>query len=62
MHALRTLKDEDVRAVVAHGKGPFSFLLGKKEIASLLKRRDYALKYIDELISEHGEDAVLVFP
>lgn len=62
VHALRTLKEEDIRSVVAHDKGPFSFLLGEKEIKSLLKRRDYALEYIGGLISEHGENAVLVFP
>lgn len=62
VHALRTLQEEDVRAVIANDRGPFSYLLSDAEVESLMKRRDYALGYLDELISEHGEDKVLVFP
>ncbi len=59
---LRSLTGEEVREAVAHDKGPFDFLLTKREIAMLMKRRDYALNYIDELILKHGEDVILVFP
>ena len=41
---------------------PFERLLGDDEIQALLGRRDVALGYIDGLIAEHGESAVLVFP
>jgi hypothetical protein len=60
--ALRALTIEEVSEAVAHDKGPFPHLLSELEIEMLMKRRDYALAYIDELIAEHGESAVLVFP
>lgn len=62
VHALRTLQIEDVQAVMAHDKGPFGYLLSDEEIDMLMKRRDFAIAYIDELIAEYGEGAVLVFP
>lgn len=62
VHALRTLEASDVRAVIAHDRGPFEYLLADSEVEALMKRRDYALDYIDGLIAEHGEEAVLVFP
>ena len=62
VHALRTLEEEDVRAVLAHDRGPFAHLLTDREIKALMSRRNYALEYIDELIEEHGENPVLVFP
>lgn len=60
--AIRALTEESVRRSVSYDKGPFEFLLTSEEIKTLMKRRDYALAYIDELIAEHGEGAVLVFP
>ena len=34
----------------------------KDELEAMFSRRDIALAYIDELIAEHGEDKVMVFP
>jgi len=42
-----------------HGLGP---LLTPEEVRSILSRRDNLMRYIDRLIEEHGEDAVLAFP
>jgi hypothetical protein len=61
VHALRRLTAEEVRAALRDPE-PFAYLLDEAEIASLLRRRDYAMAYIDELIALHGESAVLVFP
>lgn len=60
--ALRDLTEEQVRAALTDDLGPFEFLLTSEEIAMVMKRRDYALDYIDGLSAEHGESAVLVFP
>lgn len=60
--ALRDLDEDSLRAVLSWDRGPFSYLLSNREIKSFLERRDYALEYIDELIAEHGESAILVFP
>ena len=62
IEALRELDDDSLRAVLSWDRGPYSYLLSNREIKSLLKRRDFALDYIDELIAEHGESAILVFP
>lgn len=59
---LRHLQESEVRAVLAVDRGPYELLLDDDEIRALMRRRDYAMKYIDELIEERGEDAVLVFP
>ena len=59
---LRTLTEEEVRAAVADDRGPFDYLLSDEEITALMQRRDWALTYIDGLIAEHGEGAILVFP
>ena len=37
-------------------------LLDERELAAILVRRDNMLRYIDQLIAEHGEAAVLAFP
>lgn len=60
--ALRALEPDVVRAVMRAGAGPWGALLTEREIMAIFARRDYALAYIDGLIAEHGEDAVLVFP
>lgn len=60
--ALRELTEEQVREALAGDLGPFEYLLTDEEIEMMLTRRDFALEYIDGLIAEHGESAVLVFP
>src|SRR5690606_31124601 len=47
--ALRALTEEQVREALAHDLGPFERLLTDEEIAMVMKRRDYALDYIDGL-------------
>ena len=42
-----------------HGLGP---LLSEEEMSAVLARRDNMMRYIDRLIEEHGEPAVLAFP
>ena len=59
---LRDLGEDEVRAVLAHDLGPFDRLLTDEELVALFGRRDAALAYIDGLIAEHGDAAVLVFP
>jgi hypothetical protein len=59
---LRVLTEDELRAAVEHDRGPFSYLLSDDEIAAVMQRRDWALTYIDGLIAEHGEGAILVFP
>lgn len=59
---LRELDESLVRLALAEELGPFDFLLTDKEIKAMFSRRDIALAYVDELIAEHGEEKVLVFP
>jgi hypothetical protein len=59
---LRELTEADVRDAVDHDRGPFEYLLSDAEIAAVMQRRDWALAYVDGLIAEHGEGAILVFP
>ncbi len=59
---VRALDENSIRDAMAHDTEPFEELLSSEEIDALLARRDVALEYIDGLIAEHGEDAVLVFP
>ncbi|HWN72004.1 MAG TPA: hypothetical protein VNM90_30400, partial [Haliangium sp.] len=59
---LRVLTEDEVRAAVADDRGPFEYLLSDEEIAAVMQRRDWALTYVDGLIAEHGEGAILVFP
>ncbi|MCG8418887.1 MAG: hypothetical protein MJE77_13200 [Proteobacteria bacterium] len=58
----RALGEDAVRDALSRDLGPYSYLLTDKEIKALMSRRDVALSYIDELIDEHGENTVLVFP
>jgi len=60
--SLRELSEAELREVLAEGSGPFAYLLTTAEIDALLARRDYALRYIDQLIATHGEEQVVVFP
>jgi hypothetical protein len=41
------------------GLGP---LLEPEEIRAIIARRDNVIAYIDRLIAQHGEDAVLALP
>lgn len=60
---LRTLTYEQVVAALTAGDhlglGP---LLDDAEIRAMLKRRDSILRYVDLLIAQHGEPAVLALP
>jgi hypothetical protein len=59
---LRKLDEEQLEDVLTRDIDPFDELLEPKEVRALLKRRDHALRYIDDLIATHGEEAVLAFP
>jgi hypothetical protein len=61
---LRALTVESVTAALDvtgqdAGLGP---LLDAEQIAAVLARRDYVIRYVDQLIAQYGEDAVLAFP
>jgi hypothetical protein len=58
---LRTLDAEAVTAALAHDDvlGP---LLSEAEIRAVMSRRDHLVEYVDRLIAELGEDAVLGLP
>lgn len=57
---LRRLDRAAVRAALAEEPGPP--LLYDAEIDALLSRRDVALRHVDRLVQEYGEEQVLVFP
>lgn len=59
---LRRLSAAEVQAALDGDVGAFEFLLEDDEIEALLARRNHVLSYIDDLIAQHGEQAVLVFP
>lgn len=59
---LRDLTEEALREALSHDLGPFPYLLTDDEIQAVMQRREWALAYIDGLIDEHGESAILVFP
>jgi hypothetical protein len=61
VRSLRELREEEVRETLLDDTGPFDELLTEREIDALMGRRDYALRYIDDLITEFGEEQVLVF-
>jgi hypothetical protein len=58
---LRMLTTEAVAAALGHDDvlGP---LLGEAEIRAILSRRDHLVEYVDRLIADLGEDAVLALP
>ncbi len=58
---LRRLTIEEIEAVI-HDDGPLGDLVTRPELEALMARRDGALRYVDGLIAEHGEAAVLAFP
>jgi hypothetical protein len=59
---LRRLSADEVRAALDGHEGEFAYLLDEDEVDALLSRRDHVLAYIDQLIAQHGDQAVLVFP
>jgi hypothetical protein len=59
---LRRLSADEVHTAIDADTGDFDYLLDEDEIAALLSRRDHLLGYIDQLIAQHGEQAVLAFP
>lgn len=59
---LRRLDEAAFEQAVTTDIEPFVLLLEKEEIHAIIRRRDFALRYIDELLAEHGEDAVFAFP
>jgi hypothetical protein len=59
---LRQLDDALLEEALTRDIDPFPLLLEKNELRALGKRRDFALRYIDDLIAQHGDQAVLAFP
>jgi len=59
---LRQLGAGELESAMTREIDPFPFLLERNEMRAVLKRRDIAVKYIDDLIAKFGEEAVLVFP
>jgi len=55
-------EDQIVDAIKMSDDRGLGQLLHKDEIKAMLARRDNLMKYIDELIAELGEDAVLALP
>ena len=53
-------RDEIVKGYEV-SKGHY-ILLDPEEISAILARRDHVIGYIDRLIAQFGEDAVLAFP
>jgi hypothetical protein len=59
---MRTLRFTELQNMMARDTGPYEALLTDGEIRAMLARRDVSLAYIDELIQQHGAEAVLAFP
>lgn len=60
---IRGLTAEAIVSAIDVGEdGGLAPLLHERELAAILERRDNMLRYIDQLIAEHGEAAVLAFP
>lgn len=60
---LRTLTVANVSAALAQGDDSgLAPLLKPDEVSAILARRDHVVRYVDDLIAEFGEDAVLAFP
>jgi len=60
--ALKVLDADDVTDAMMTDTGPWPRLLSEEEIAAMMKRRDYMVAYMDDLIADYGEAAVLAFP
>lgn len=60
---LRTLTEDDVVAALGTGdEAGLAPLIDERDIRALLKRRNGIVRFIDELIAQHGEAAVLALP
>ena len=60
---LRALTLEQVTAAITTGDdGQLAPLLNANELRAIIARRDHVLEYIDKLIAQYGEDAVLALP
>lgn len=59
---LRWLTAEAVAAALGGDDAVLGPLLSEAEIHAMLSRRDHVLEYVDGLIAELGEDAVLALP
>jgi hypothetical protein len=60
---LRALTLDNVSATLTQGDDAgLAPLLKPEEIGAILARRDHVVRYVDDLIAEFGEDAVLAFP
>lgn len=58
---LRRLTAESLAAAIGPDDPILGRLLSPAELAAIMSRRDHLLAYIDRLIAEHGEEAVLAF-
>lgn len=60
---MRALSIEQLEAVLDMGEDQrLGRLLSPEAVRAILARRDNILVYVDRLIAEHGEEAVLAFP
>jgi hypothetical protein len=61
---LRAMSIETLRAVLDLGDDPAGMgpLLTDPELDAVMQRRDHVLAYVDRLIAQFGEDAVLALP
>ncbi|HEY6179636.1 MAG TPA: hypothetical protein VIX73_34515 [Kofleriaceae bacterium] len=59
---LRVLTGEAITAALGHADDVLGPLLSEAELRAMLSRRDHLLEYVDGLIAELGEDAVLALP
>jgi hypothetical protein len=61
---LRAMTEESLRAVLDLGDDPAGMgpLLTDPEIEAVMSRREHVLAYVDKLIAQFGEDAVLALP
>lgn len=59
---LRALTGDAIRSALGTGDDVLGPLLGEAELRAMLSRRDHLLEYVDGLIAELGEEAVLALP
>ena len=62
VNKLRTLTLETLSAAIGGEDDLLGPLLTRAEIRAIMSRRDHLLAYVDRLITELGEDAVLALP
>lgn len=60
--SVRGLDAEAIAAAMAEDHGDLKHVLTAAETRALVGRRDALLAYVDELVTRHGEAAILVFP